>query len=426
MTIPVLIIPVLTRKLTKEPAEQKMVLKDSVIKRRYFDWAASAPYEASCEKIMNTYPFGNPSSLHHEGRAAKQVIEDARKRCAAVLNVPPQTLYFTSGGTESNSIALFSNLMRKGSARVISSLAEHSSVREGMETLERMGKPAGRIEVDAIGRVNAKTLAKALFSHGDVRFISVMSVNNETGAVTDIASLRDVIRNETGAPIHFHCDMVQAAGKIPADITNWDIDSASISAHKIGGPRGIGLLYLRRPLEVFYSGGGQEKGIRGGTENTGGAAALACCLEKHFLQIRNEELEMKSGLLSDYSARLEQYNSAKSRWKRLICGLCAIKRCTLIPGERIENEEWFSPYILQAAFKDIPGEVMARALDDLGFAVSTGSACSSSSPERPVLIAMGVEEKLRIEGIRISQGWSTTDEDIDLLIEAVAEVLKFL
>ena len=401
-----------------------MLSKNSVIKRHYFDWAASAPCEAHCTDA----PFGNPSSLHSEGRAAKQALEDARRRCAAALNVPPKTLYFTSGGTESNSIALFSSLTRKGSGRIISSLAEHSSVREGMETLEKTGKPVGKIAVDSNGRVTVQTLTKALEQYGDVRFISVMSVNNETGAVTDITSLRNVIRSQTGAPIHFHCDIVQAAGKIPVDITGWDIDSASISAHKIGGPRGIGLLYLRRPMEIFYSGGGQEKGIRGGTENTGGAASLASCLEKHCMQTRNEKLETSGERLAANSAQMEQYDCAKSRWKSLIAGLSGMERCTLIPGGRAlpESQDNFSPYILQAAFKDVPGEVMARALDDLGFAVSTGSACSSSSPERPVLLAMGVEERLRIEGIRISQGWSTTNEEIYLLLEAIAEVLKFL
>jgi len=384
---------------------------NSFQKRVYFDWAASSPYceNGACAVV------GNPSSQHSEGRAAKNALEDARTRCAAVLNVPPKTLYFTSGGTESNAIALFSNLMRKGRGRVTASLAEHSSVREGMETIEKMGKPIGKIAVDSAGRVTPVSFATSLEKYGDVRFASCMAVNNETGAVTDIASLRDVLNNWNGdeitiAPVHFHCDLVQAVGKIPIDITNWEIDSASISAHKISGPRGIGLLYLKKPLEVFYTGGGQENKIRGGTENTQGAAAFADCLEKY----------------ANAQTVQTEYERAKARWKKLITSLTQIERCTLIPSERTADDDGFSPYILQAAFKNVPGEVMARALDDLGFAVSTGSACASSSPERPVLLAMGVEENLRIEGIRISQGFTTTDEDIDLLLEAIAEVLKFL
>jgi cysteine desulfurase len=388
-----------------------MPVKDTV-KRHYFDWAASSPPDGCRFDI----PYGNPSSKHSEGREAKFALEDARERCAAVLNVPPETLYFTSGGTESNSIALFSNLLRKGQGRVIASQTEHSSIREGMETLEKMGKPTGRIGVDSAGRVNEHLFAKALEKYGDVRFASIMAVNNETGAITDIASIRDVIQKDS-VPVHLHCDLVQAIGKIEIDIQNWGIDSASISAHKISGPRGIGLLYLRRPVEIFYTGGGQEKGVRGGTENTLGAVSLAYCLEKY----------------AGPETVRDEYKKARERWKKFITSLTAMERCVLIPSVRgaiAQNEEvdreWFSPYILQAAFRGVPGEVMARALDDLGFAVSTGSACSSSSPERPVLTAMGVQESLRLEGIRISQGFSTADEEIDLLLDAIAEVLKFL
>ena len=382
-------------------------------KRYYFDWAASAPYSQTQSYAL----YGNPSSLHSEGRAAKEALENARQRCAAVLNVPAETLYFTSGGTESNAIALFSTLARIGKGRILSSAAEHASVREAMETIEKMGKSVGTIGVDSTGKVTPQLLEKALNQYGDVRFVSIMAVNNETGAVTDIPALQAVIKAKKDLPpVHFHCDFVQAVGKIPVDIEKWSIDSASISAHKIGGPHGIGLLYLRKPKsEVFYKGGGQEKGIRGGTENIQGALEMAECLEK-FSTPKTVEAN---------------FDQANARCSKLISALAAIDRCTLIPAVRSLPAACslfpaYSPYILQAAFKDIPGEVMARALDDQGFAVSTGSACSASSPERPVLSAMGIGENLLIEGIRISQGWSTTDQEIDLLLNAIAEVLKFL
>ena len=388
-------------------------------KRIYFDWAATAESCAASRANYEFCPYGNPSSKHSEGKSARAALEDARKRIAAVLNVPPECLYFTSGGTESNSIALFSNLMRPGKGQIISSEGEHASVRDGMDTLSRMGKNTGFIPIDSSGRVTSVTLTNSLNHSDDVRFAAIMSVNNETGAVTDICALTKKIRGFThnsGAPIHIHCDLVQAIGKIPVNILQWDIDSASISAHKISGPRGIGLLYLKKPIDVFYSGGGQENGIRGGTENTRGAVEFANCMEKAINGMKNEK---------DGGVQAE-YERAKSRWKKLISSLCAMDRCTLIPKERTADDDRFSPYILQAAFNGIPGEVMARALDDLGFAVSTGSACSSSSPERPVLAAMGIDEKLRIEGIRISQGWSTSDEDIESLLDGIAEVLKFL
>jgi cysteine desulfurase len=390
----------------------KMISKYSAENRHYFDWAATAVPELSSPDTVLS--FGNPSSLHHEGRLAREALENARARCASVLGVPVETVYFTSGGTEANCIPLYSCLARHSGGRTLASAAEHSSVTENLQTLERLGKPIGRIPLDSSGAVTGELLSKALEKYSDTRFAAIMAVNNETGTINDMAALRaalrDILRNREGPPLHFHCDMVQAAGKIPLDITGWDIDSASFSAHKIGGPRSIGLLYLRRPLETLYTGGGQERGIRPGTENVAGALALAQCIENHALP---EKLERE---LAD----------ARRRWKHLLSALCKIERCRLIPAKRNIDDECFSPYIVQLGFKNIPGEVMVRALDDVGFAVSTGSACSSRSPERPVLAAMGIENNLSLEGIRISQGWSTTDEEIDLLIEAIAEVLKFL
>jgi len=373
--------------------------------RYYFDWAATAPPVFS----PGACPFGNPSSPHFEGRAARDALENARARCAAVLGIPADTVYFTSGGTESNCIPLYSCVARQNSGRLLASAGEHASITENMRTLERLGKPVGRIPIDSAGRVTPELLSKTLEKYRDARFAAIMAVNNEVGAINDMAALRDVMRNKEGAPVHIHCDMVQAAGKLPLDIADWDIDSAAISAHKLGGPRGIGLLYLRRPLEALYSGGGQERKIRPGTENVAGALALADCLESHAPEKRAAE-----------------YAAALGRWKRLLSALKQIDRCRIIPAERETNGEGFSPYIVQAAFKGIPGEVMVRALDDMGFAVSTGSACSSASPERPVLAAMGIEDSLRFEGIRISQGWSTADGEIDLLLAAIREALKFL
>jgi cysteine desulfurase len=385
-----------------------MVSSGSAQGRCYFDWAATAVPDWPPAGLAA--PFGNPSSPHREGRDARAALEAARSRCAAALAVAPETIYFTSGGTESNCIALYSVLRRQGGGRIIASLAEHSSIRENLDVLERLGKATGRIPVDSSGRVSPALLAKTLDKYGDVRFAAIMAVNNETGALSDMPGLRDVLRAVNGAPVHFHSDLVQAAGKVPLDIRGWDLDSASLSAHKIGGPRGIGLLYLRRPLETLCGGGGQEGKIRPGTENTAGALALAACLEKHAA---GEPLHA-------------EYEPACRRWRRLTGGLAAMERCVLIPGHREIDDPAFSPYIAQAAFRDIPGEVMVRALDDLGFAVSTGSACSSSVHNRPVLEAMGVPENRSLEGIRISQGWTTTDEEIDLLLAAIAEVLKFL
>ena len=384
--------------------------------RYYFDWAATGIPDFSIAKtvLQSEFPFANPSSMHSEGRAAKDALENARVRCAAALGVPPGTVYFTSGGTESNCIAVYSMLARQGKGRTLASEAEHSSISENVKNIERLGKPAGFIPVDSNGRVTPELLSETLKKYSDARFAAVMAVNNETGTVNDIAELVSVIRKNTEAAVHFHCDAVQAAGKIPVNLLAWGVDSASVSAHKIGGPRGIGILYLKKPLEALYLGGGQEKRIRAGTENVAGAVALAACLEKQA------EPEALAG----------NYKKAFSRCKRLLEGLKKIERCSIIPNSRSPDSNGcspgFSPYIVQAAFAGIPGEVMARTLDDMGFAVSTGAACSSATPQRPVLAAMGISGNALLEGIRISQGWTTEEADIDSLIAAINEVLKLL
>jgi cysteine desulfurase len=272
------------------------------------------------------------------------------------------------------------------------------------------------IGVEKDGRVSEGYLSRALEKHPDARFVAVMGVNNETGGLMDMKALVSLARSNREAPVHVHCDLVQAIGKVPVDISGWDPDSASFSAHKLGGPRGIGLLYLKKPLEPLFAGGEQEGGIRPGTENTLGALALADVLERRANPgtVKAEELK------------------ARERFKYLIGKLKEFKlpsgkqRCTLIPEEREEDDKRFSPWILQVRFRDVPGAVMVRALDDSGIAVSTGSACSSSSPERPVLTAMGLDENARLEGIRISQGWSTDQPDLDALLSGIEKALAFL
>jgi cysteine desulfurase len=275
--------------------------------------------------------------------------------------------------------------------------------------------------VERDGRVTERTLEAALEKTPGVRFAAIMGVNNETGAVMDLPALVRTIRRREGtptsprAPVHIHSDLVQALGKTPLDIAGWGLDSAAFSAHKIGGPRGVGLLWLRgtggsQTLEVLGRGGGQEGGIRPGTENTAGAIAMADCMER-LAAPRTVEAENRAASL---------------RWNVLIRALRTMDRCTLIPEDRGDEDRRFSPWILQAGFRGLSGEVMARALDDAGFAVSTGSACSVRSPKRPVLEAMGIGGGLAREGIRVSQGWSTSIEEIEKLIAAIVQILEVL
>jgi cysteine desulfurase len=383
--------------------------------RYYLDWAASAkPDEIYGKEALTSQDtiYANPSSSHEEGRLAKKALESARMRCAKILGVEPEKLYFTSGGTESNALVLHSLLLKKGKGRLLSSAVEHPSVRENCLMLKKMGLETGVIGVEKDGRITLNTFSKALQKYGDARFAAVMGVNNETGALMDLKALLSVVRNtrqeKNLPPIHFHCDLVQAVGKVPLEIG--ELDSASISAHKLGGPRGIGLLYLNKPLESIYSGGGQEGGVRPGTENTHGALALAGVLELRA---------------SPETVRAEE-EKARERWKYLIGNLKKIKRCFLIPQDREAEDSRFSPWIVQAGFKGVPGAVMVRALDEEGISVSTGSACSSGSPQRPVLEAMGLDEASRLEGIRISQGWSTEKRDLDALLSGIEKALSFL
>jgi cysteine desulfurase len=381
--------------------------------RHYFDWAAAAVADYGSPEYQSFgggFLYGNPSSPHLEGQLAREGLESARRRCAAVLGVPPETLYFSSGGTESNGLVILSQALRRQRAQYLYSQVEHPSVRENCLTLARMGKETGVVGVEQDGRISAETLRRALEKYPHTRFAALMAVNNETGALNAMEELSALLRSREGAPIHFHSDLVQAIGKVPVNLREWDLDSASFSAHKLGGPRGIGLLYLKKPLDPLFTGGDQEQGIRPGTENTPGALAMADCLERHAAVERLEE----------------EMAGARRRWKRLIGALKGIRRCALIPGDREAEDRRFSPWILQARFRDVPGEVMVRALDDAGFAVSTGSACSSKSPERPVLAAMGLSESAQLEGIRISQGWSTSMEDIEALIKGIEGVLTFL
>lgn len=376
--------------------------------RFYFDWAATAYKEAKAESAAPTPArcAANPSSRHTEGRAARAMLEAARERAAAALGVPPEQLYWTSGASESNAVVLFSLLRRRGAARgLLTGAAEHPSIRENCAALRSLGIETAAVPVETWGAVTPATLRAALEKQPSTAMIAVMHVNNETGAVADIAALTAAARESARRPLHFHCDMTQSLGKVSFSLKDFDVDSASFSAHKIGGPRGMGLLYLKKPLTPLISGGGQERGLRSGTENVTGAAAFAAAIERIFQQAKK----------ADGAA-------AREHEHRLLDGLCALPQCTLIPRERAAGDPRFSPFIAQAAFAGIPGEVMARLLDDAGFAVSTGSACSAAERERPVLAAMGIEKQSAFEAIRISTSWSTTAAGIDALLDAIGSI----
>lgn len=387
----------------------------------YFDYAATSPQD---EEILRESleislgSFANPSSAHKAGAAARRVLDEARGSCARTLGVRADQVFFTSGGTEGDHIPLLSVLNAPSkSGRIIVSAVEHPALREECAVLKKIGFDVVSALPDKNGFVSAGSVTELLTD--DTLFVTVMAVNNETGCVQPIYEIADALSEAARGRRrpHFHVDCVQAAGKIPLDLSHAGIDSASLSAHKIAGPRGAGLLYLARPLKPFLVGGGQEQNIRSGTENIFGAVALSKCLAKYYLDARNP-----------CQPAMERFVRQKELTLGFLKKLMTLGRCRLVPALRSNpdgrTEERFSPWIVQAAFMGIPGNVMVRALDAEGFSISTGSACSARKQSRPVLAAMGAERGVQDSAVRFSFGASTTEQAMDELFEAVKSVTE--
>ena len=238
--------------------------------------------------------------------------------------------------------------------------------------------------------------------------VSVMTVNNETGAIQPIYEIATAIENHCKGKRKpkFHTDAVQAIGKIPVDLSFKGIDCASLSAHKFYGPRGVGLLYCDYPLDSFLKGGGQEKGVRSGTENLFGIIAMTLCLEKY----------------ASKSALEENLKSEKENVDFFISEILKDKNATLIPECRSENPENYSPSVVQIAFNNIPGEVMVRTLSSKGYCISTGSACSARKMNRPILKAMGISDEKATNAVRFSFGAYTEKSHMENLIKELTEI----
>ncbi len=376
----------------------------------YLDWAATTP---ASPEVLTTYvkeaenTFGNPSSLHQEGKRAHQRLEELRTSCSEILHCAPESLYFTSGGTESNNLVISSLLRRRDKGRIIISGLEHPSLWEPVQDLKKEGWEIKVINPGSDGRLSEKKLEKLLSD--DTRMVIFMAVHNETGVIQPMENLIKTVRekeSQLGRIIHIHSDLVQTAGKIPFTLKEWDLDSASFSAHKIRGPRGIGLIYLKRPLSPLYTGGGQEKGIRPGTENLAGAAALAKALE---LTCETD------------------FDAAAARMAYLMDALSSIRGCRILPESRIRNPAHYSPWMITCAIPPLPGEVLTRVMDEAGFAISTGSACSSNKKTRTrALESMGIDHNTAFSSIRISQGPTTTREDLEQFITALREQVEIV
>ncbi len=366
----------------------------------YLDWAATALPSAAVIDAMAAAArecFGNPSSPYEEGKKARTALDDARSRCARVLDCEPAQLTFTSGGTESNAIALLSKLLVRKPGTIIHSGIEHPSVTEPIRTLEVHGWSIKALQPDTDGIIRPDRLARLLKKNLNTRLVSIIGVSNEIGAIQPIEELTAVTRDfqtERGRPIHFHADLVQAAGKIPINLTGMDVDSAAFSAHKFRGPRGMGLFYHRQhQFDVLHRGGGQESGIRPGTENVAGAIGMALALELYG-QPAHEVRENGEWLLQQ---------------------LLKMPEVSIIPESRVSvNNPLYVPGIIPLTCPPIPGEVLARVLAESGYAISTGSACSNNRRGKKTgnLAALGISDELVTGMIRISLGGTTRREDL--------------
>ena len=333
--------------------------------------------------------FGNADSRHSFGRDAAAALAFARARIAGCIGAAPEEIYFTSGGTESDNWALKGAAFAKGRGRVIVSAVEHPAVYESARQLERLGYPLSVLPVDGEGFVRPQCLADAVGE--DVVLVSVMTANNETGSIQPVRELAD-IAHSCGAL--FHTDAVQAAGSIPLDVKALGCDMLSLSAHKFGGPKGFGALYVKEGvrLEALHSGGEQERGRRGGTSDVAGACGTAAALEAAVARMREENARVRA-LKESFVRRVREG----------IPGVCV--HGTL-------DAERTLPGIVNLGFDGVTGEEILFSLDLAGVAASNGSACSAGSAEPSrTLLAMGLTPAGAKGAVRFSFGRENTEAD---------------
>jgi cysteine desulfurase len=347
-------------------------------------------------------PAANASSLHRYGRLARDAVEAARAQIAQLVGAQPAEVIWTSGGTESNNLAIKGVADNLAPARLLYGATEHPAVMEAAESLVSRGWDVQAIAVDTLGRVVDAAL-EAQLARGGVRLVSLMRANNETGVIQDIARHAPAIH---AAGAWLHVDAVQAAGKIAVDMAELGADLMSLSSHKIYGPKGIGALIVRAEVELrpLLHGGAQERGRRGGTENVAAIAGFGRAAE-----LVMQELDERAAHLLPLRQRLE-------------AGLRAIPGM-LIFGDGAER----LPNTCQFALAGYDGEALLMQLDRRGIAVSSGSACASGSGEPShVLIAMGYDAVTAKGAIRVSLGKDNSAEDIDRLLAVLAEIARSL
>ena len=378
----------------------------------YLDNAATTcPFPQVRDIMMETMEneYGNPSSLHMKGVNAEQYVKQARKVIAKALKVTEKEIIFTSGGTESNNQALIGAAManhRKGK-HIITTKIEHASVHNPLLFLESLGYKISFVSVDKNGHVDMDELLQLM--DDETSIVSIMHVNNEIGAVEDIEAIGKAIK-EKDASVLFHVDAIQSFGKFRISPKKCNIDLMSVSGHKIHGPKGIGFLYIKDKTKInpYIYGGGQQKGMRSGTENVPGIAGLGKAVE-----LIHENHEEKINKLYE----LKQY---------------FVEQVEMLPDVHVNgcadmDIRQTAPHVVSVTTKGVRSEVLLHALEDKGIYVSSGSACSSNHPALSgTLQAIGLPKDEVESTIRFSFSVFTTKEELDYAIEAMKELLPVL
>ncbi|MEF2575761.1 MAG: cysteine desulfurase family protein [Eisenbergiella sp.] len=377
----------------------------------YLDNSATTRCTKSVAQVMTEVmcgAYGNPSSLHHKGVEAERYVREARETIAKTLKCTPKEIFFTSGGTESDNLAIrgaaYANA-RQG-RHLITTSVEHPAVLNTMQYLEQQGYEVTYLPVDEYGRVRLSDIEAAI--RPDTILVSMMHTNNEIGALEPIAEAGELIKRVNPNTL-FHVDAVQGYGKSRIYVKRMKVDMLSVSAHKIHGPKGIGFLYVgdRVKIRPIVFGGGQERGLRSGTENVPAIAGMAQAAEEIYQNL-DEDVERMYGLrarLEDGIRRLENV------------------RFNTLPGRES------APHVLSVSFAGVRSEVLLHALEDKGIYVSAGSACASNHPETSgsaTLRAIGLEKELLNSTIRFSLSAFTTEEEIDDTVQALGELVPML
>ena len=372
----------------------------------YLDHAATTPVLPEVTDAMVAIlreDFGNPSSVHSFGRTAKSAIEDSRDRVAAAIGASPAEIVFTGSGTEADNLALKGAVekLRGNGDHVVITAFEHHAVLDVAQWLAKRGIEVTTVPIGRDGLVDPGAVADAVRPSSIL--VSVMAVNNEIGTIQDITSITEAVKAKNVRTL-VHTDAVQALGNVPVDVHAWDVDLAAFAAHKLGGPKGVGALFVRSQvsLDAVIHGGGQERGLRSGTLNVAGIAGFGIAAE-----IAAKEVYEKAERLRDLRDRL--YEGLRAAIPDLVVNGDLEKR---LPGN------------LNVCIPRTDGETLLLLLDQQGIACSSGSACSSGALDPShVLLAIGVPKDLAKGSLRFSLGRPSTKEDVDAVLDAVPEAV---